>query len=223
MSYPADQTWVLFIAGEYGHLPDQLVRHQSSSSLSMYHIDDVVSVTGIPPAGLVPGSSLVRIESRSPIPLQYEPDKSPLVIFSGVTQHLHYTDTIQNRDLNLRSRAELGPSPSTRAVLIPIGKSSDWWQLPQDQRYNHFQTRAERPGHTAIGIRYVDRVFRKLYHSRYVSDEAPYDFLTYFEFDDIHRDDFRTLLGELRDRDSNPEWVYVCLEYEVWMTKAGYV
>lgn len=220
MTYTTEKTWVQFIAGEGGRLQDQSARHKSSASnLVIYQIDDVVSVTGMPPTGLVPGLGMIRIESSTPISLPDERDNSPVVTFSGMTQHLHYTDAVQKKELADRSRAELGPSPITRAVLIPIGKSSDWWRLPQDQRYNYFQTRADRPGHTAIGVRYVDRVFRKLYHSRYMNPEAPYDFLTYFEFDDAHRDDFKSLVGELRDRDRNPEWTYVSFEYEIWMTK----
>ena len=74
-------------------------------------------------------------------------------------------------------------------------------------------------GHTAIGIRYVDRVFRKLYHSRYTDPPTPYDFLTYFEFNRSDQASFHMLLNELRDTGRNPEWSYVELEYEIWMTK----
>ncbi len=142
-------------------------------------------------------------------------------MFHGVTQPLHYASAVQSRELDTRSRAEFEPSNKTTAVLIPIGKSQDWWQLAQDRRQAHFQTNEEYQGHTAIGIRYVDRVFRKLYHSRYTSPLTPYDFLTYFEFNSAHQDAFERLLSELRDTARNPEWAYVKLEYEIWMTKIG--
>jgi hypothetical protein len=221
---PAEQTWVLFIASENGRLLHQIIEHCYGSRLSQYRIDDLTTVSGTPPAGLAPGLSLIRLENDMPISLteaSLSNGEASLIIFHGVTQHLHYTSASQSQELAARSRPEVAPSPETRAVLIPIGRSRDWWQLPQDRREAHFQTREAQLGHTAIGVRYVDRVFRKLYHSRYLSPPAPYDFLTYFEFNSAHQDDFKRLLGELRDTAHNPEWAYVALEYEIWLTKIG--
>jgi chlorite dismutase len=141
-------------------------------------------------------------------------------MFRGVTQHLQYTTGLQRQELDRHSRSELPPSEKTIAVLIPIGKSGEWWELAQDQRQGYFQ-KAVKEGHTAIGLRYADHVFRKLYHSRYVDPTANYDFLTYFEFYDKYADDFRKLLVELRDATRNPEWNYVRLEFEIWMNKVA--
>lgn len=127
----------------------------------------------------------------------------------------------QRKELDRHSISELEPSNQTIAVLIPIGKSEEWWKLAQDQRSVYFQKTHAHEGHTAFGLKYVDRVFRKLYHSRYLSATLGYDFLTYFEFSDVYEKDFRTLLAELRDTSSNPEWAYVSHEFEIWMTKIG--
>ncbi|MBI1876822.1 MAG: chlorite dismutase family protein [Chloroflexi bacterium] len=219
-----DQTWVLFIASENERLLHQIIEHRRGSRFSQYRINDLIPVIGTPPIGLASGYNLVRLESDTPVPLAEEAwssDKAPLIVFRGVTQHLHYTSASQSQELKARSRLEFEPSSETQAVLIPIGKSPDWWQLPQDRREAHFQVRTAQPGHTAIGIRYVDRVFRKLYHSRYLNPLAPYDFLTYFEFSRAHQDDFKRLLAELRDTAHHPEWMYVALEYEIWLNKIG--
>ncbi|MCI0527653.1 MAG: hypothetical protein L0Y56_09445, partial [Nitrospira sp.] len=64
-------------------------------------------------------------------------------------------------------------------------------------------------------------IFRKLYHCRYLDPMIPYDFLTYFEFEEQHEKQFRMLSSELRDLRKNPEWYYVQHEYEIWMTKIG--
>ena len=144
-----------------------------------------------------------------------------MVQYHGVTQHLQYTSNAQRQKLDERSISELEPSGDTTAVLIPIGKSEAWWKLAQDQRQAHFQRTNTHEGHTAIALKYADRVFRKLYHSRYLNAALNYDFLTYFEFKDAHEEDFRTLLAELRDTGGNPEWAYVDLEFEIWMTKIG--
>lgn len=165
---------------------------------------------------------MIRIESSGPIELREEAQSTiPIVAFRGMTQHLHYTSEAQRKELDASSHSEFEPSNDTIAVLIPIGKSLQWWELAQDRRQTHFQVGVEHEGHTAIGAPYVDRVFRKLYHSRYISPLTPYDFLTYFEFRRTHKDDFKMLLTELRDVARNPEWAYVEQEYEVWMTKIG--
>ena len=214
--------WVLFVASSDERLLRKIYRRQSVQS-NQYRINDIISVAGDKPVELVPGWGLVRIESSTPIQFASEELSSdvPFIIFSGVTQHLHYTSVTQRRELDASSHAEFDPSNETTAVLIPIGKSQDWWQLAQDHRQVHFQTSDQYRGHTAIGLRYVDRVFRKLYHSRYAHPPMPYDFLTYFEFNSSHTADFKTLLHELRDTEHNPEWMHVELEYEIWMTKIG--
>ena len=125
----------------------------------------------------------------------------------GVVQHLHYTTLEERTDLTARSRTELAPGAT--AVLIPIRKSPEWWALAHDQRGAHFHQH-----HTPIGAPYVERIFRKLYHSRYLG--SPYDFLTYFEFPPEDADYFRQLLADLR---ATEEWKYVEHQHEVWMTK----
>ncbi|MEP6963827.1 MAG: chlorite dismutase family protein, partial [Acidobacteriota bacterium] len=111
-----------------------------------------------------------------------------------------------------RSRTELTPGDTT-AVLIPIRKSAQWWQMAHDERGHHFHGEA---GHTAIGAPYADKIFRKLYHARYLGSR--FDFLTYFEFPAAEEAAFRALLGELR---ATPEWAYVEEEIEVWMRKVS--
>ena len=144
------------------------------------------------------GSTMYRIESET----LFEAG------LRGVVQHLHYTTLEERTDLTARSRAELAPGAT--AVLIPIRKSAAWWALAHDQRGEHFHRR-----HTPIGAPYVERIFRKLYHARYLG--SPYDFLTYFEFPPEEADYFRRLLAELR---ATPEWQdHVEHEHEVWLTK----
>ena len=143
------------------------------------------------------GSTMFRVESET----LFEAG------LRGVVQHLHYTTLPERTDLTARSRSELAPGAT--AVLIPIRKSADWWALAHDQRGEHFHKH-----HTPIGSPYVERIFRKLYHSRYLGSD--YDFLTYFEFPPEDADYFRQLLSELRATD---EWKYVEHEQEIWMTK----
>ena len=215
------RTWVHFLAGVDEAMLGPLTTGRGGR-LSRYRVQEVVPVEGEAPANLAQGWSVVRIETSVPISLPEEsssPGGFSVIQFHGVTQHLQYTSDAQRQELDGRSISELEPSDHTSAVLIPIGKSEEWWKLAQDQRQAHFQKTGAREGHTAIGVKYVDRVFRKLYHSRYLNAGLSYDFLTYFEFKDAYEKDFRTLLTELRDTEDNPEWTYVDLEFEMWMTK----
>jgi len=203
------------------NLLDRIVQRQNGR-LNWYRVDTVNCVVGQRPTDLDQGWGMVRIENNGPIGTGEEARfTSPTVAFRGMTQQLHYTSETQRRELDARSHQEFEPSNDTVAVLIPIGKSQEWWRLAQDGRQAHFQNRLEHEGHIAIGARFVDRVFRKLYHSRRVKPLTPYDFLTYFEFSRAHKADFKMLLAELRDVSRNPEWNYVTLEYEIWMTKIG--
>ncbi len=216
------QTWATFIASRDTNILQQITWRQNCR-LNQYRIHDIVRVAGEVPEELGPSGGMVRIESDTSIQLAEEsnPAEVPIIAFHGVTQHLHYTTEVQRAELDARSHAEFEPSDETTAVLIPIGKSPQWWQLAQDSRQSYFGKAETYEGHTAIGLRYVDRVFRKLYHSRYAGRPLAYDFLTYFEFQSMHKDDFRILLNELRDTERNPEWAYTQLEYEIWMTKIG--
>ena len=215
--FSGSRVWAYFIAN---HTREELDRFTANPNdrLNRYQVLDVVRVRGEVPYNLGKGWVMVRVESIREMVSHL--GNTPSIIFRGVTQELQYTTAAQRQELDRHSRSELPPSENTIAVLIPIGKSGEWWDLAQDQRQAYFQ-KAVKEGHTAIGLRYVDRVFRKLYHSRYVDPTANYDFLTYFEFYDQYADDFRKLLMELRDATRNPEWNYVNLEYEIWMNKVA--
>lgn len=188
-------------------------------SLTVYRVDKVVAVRGKPGVKLDLGAILVRVETASKLPLLSEP-KPAALLFQGVPQHLQYTTGAQRADLNKRSRAEVPPGKDTVVVVIPIRKSAAWWALPHDERLAHFQKKGDKIGHTAIGAKYVERIYRKLYHTRYAVETTDHDFITYFEFERAHTDDFKSLLTQLRDPQQNPEWNFVDREYEIWMTKS---
>lgn len=212
------RTWVYFLACTKETMLRQLTTG-FTGHLNFYRIKEINPVRGEVPADLARCLNVVRIEAS--MPLEKEslfPASTPIIQFQGVTQHLQYTSDAQQQELNRCFIPELEPSDHTTAVLIPIGKSEEWWKLAHDRRQAHFQKTDGSEGHTEIGLKYVDRIFRKLYHSRYLNPVPSYDFLTYFEFGDVYEKDFRSLLAELRD---TKEWTFVNLEFELWMTKRG--
>jgi chlorite dismutase len=101
----------------------------------------------------------------------------------------------------------LNRSEAFCAVLIPIKKSDQWWEMPQDERRAIFE---EESHHTAVGLEYLPGVARRLLHCRDIGE--PFDFLTWFEFAPEHTKAFDELLLRMR---ASKEWEYVEREVEV--------
>jgi hypothetical protein len=216
MAQESAWTWGYFFAAQDKEALQALAGGRKAS-LTAYQVEQVVPVRGKPGVSIAVGSLLLRMETATRLPLTEAKAKG--LLFHGLPQHLHYTSGAQRADLNKRSRAELPPGKDTVAVIIPIRKTAVWWGMPVDERMAYFQKRGEKLGHTAIGAKYVERIYRRLYHTRYAVETPAHDFITYFEFERKHTDDFRTLLAQLRDPHQNPEWEFVDREYEIWMTK----
>lgn len=177
-----------------------------SSTLDSYRITDVRAVRGEPLAGLSVGAPLFRVQSTVELP-------SGAGDLVGVTQHLGYTRAAERAEL---ATTEV-PGAGAICVLIPMTKSSTWWQLAHDERDAIFRG-SGRPGHVNVGLPFARVISRTLYHSRPVPG-ASFDFLTYFEFLPERRGEFLELLRGLRDEARNPEWSYVERECEVWLSR----
>ena len=218
---PSVPAWGTFFLGENENWIRRRIQKRIKPH-ACYQVELIVPVKGKALEGPVAGWNLFRLESAEPFGFPLKSQSHPKVrVLQGVTKHLFYTSRHERRTLLQRSCAEPVFSGQTLAVLIPISKSPRWWQMAQDERQSYFQTQAGKEGHTAIGLRYADKIFRKLYHCRYSDAAAPYDFLTYFEFHRSHTGDFRRLVDELRDPRRNPEWNYVASEFEIWLNRTG--
>ncbi|MEA5466695.1 chlorite dismutase family protein [Leptothoe sp. PORK10 BA2] len=101
----------------------------------------------------------------------------------------------------------LNRSEAVSAVLIPIKKSAQWWEMAQDERRAIFE---EESHHTAVGLEYLPGVARRLLHCRDLGEQ--FDFLTWFEFAPEHTEAFDELLVRMR---ASKEWDYVEREVEV--------
>ncbi len=194
------RVWARFLPEAELHGRALPVQHR----LTRYRVHELVSICGESALELVPGSIFVRVESPSELTSGGE--------LAGVTQHIVYTSAEQRQKLAAVSASESGPC----AVLIPIKKSDAWWSLAQDERYARFHGLPSARGHYDVGSAYAARIFRRLYHARYLPGSI-WDFLTYFEFPEHEAPAFRALLAELRDPAQNPEWKYVERELEIWL------
>jgi hypothetical protein len=207
------------IWGTFGFSPARPA--DGAEAADHYRVDAVVAVRGDGIAAIASGWHMTRT-ARPDDGIDVNVDGA--FSLTGTTQQLLYTDGAQQAELARVSHTGAGNGPGTVAVLIPITKSEAWWALPLEARAAPFRVDASAakpttvPGHTAIGAGYANRIFRRLYHARYLPG-ASWDFLTYFE---MRREDvpaFRELLGKLRDPALNPEWTHVAREVEIWTTR----
>jgi|TARA_B110000263_G_scaffold194382_1_gene172620 chlorite dismutase len=138
----------------------------------------------------------------------------------AVTRQLNYTDaaTLQRLQKNAPKRGTGTEQPNT--VVFPLSKTSAWWALTQEKRQSYFYENSTQFGkdhlsHNGVGFKYINRIFRKLYHSRFI--DPGQDFMTYFEFSDADAEGFDALLAGLRDdKRLNREWIYVEEKPIVW-------
>lgn len=131
----------------------------------------------------------------------------------GVTSHERYV-TRAERDKLTAVQADLGRAEATAAAFIPIRKSAAWWALTQDERRAIFE---DTSAHIRIGLDYLPAVARRLHHCRDLTENAPFDFLTWFEFTPGDTVVFDEMLHRLRETD---EWRYVEREVDVRLRKA---
>ena len=136
----------------------------------------------------------------------------PLWVLRGITSNERYVEREEKQALVARQQG-LGRPTSTCAALIPIRKSAAWWALTQDERRQVFEAQSR---HIQIGMNYLPAVARRLHHCRDLSENEPFDFLTWFEYEPGSEADFSRMLVELR---ATPEWRYVDREIEIRLTR----
>ena len=126
----------------------------------------------------------------------------------GVTSHDRYVTRDEKQRL-AASQPHIGRDEATAAAFIPIRKSAAWWALAQDERRAIFE---ESSRHVRIGLDYLPAVARRLHQCRDLAEDAPFDFLTWFEFTPADAVAFDELLHRLRE---TPEWRFVEREVEL--------
>jgi hypothetical protein len=130
----------------------------------------------------------------------------------GTTSNVRYALRAEADQLAVVQEG-LGRPQATCAALIPIRKSSDWWDLAQDERRAVME---EQSRHIGIGMEYLPAISRRLYHCRDLGE--PFDFLTWFEYAPEDSDRFEDLVNRLR---ATQEWRYVEREVDIRLTRAG--
>ncbi|MBB3354148.1 chlorite dismutase [Rhizobium lentis] len=133
-------------------------------------------------------------------------------ILRGVATNDRYTTRDEKTSL-LERQAPIGRPEATRAALILLKKTPDWWAMTQDERRSVFE---EQSHHIAIGLRYLPAVARRLLHCRDLETAAPFDFLGFLDFAPADEPAFDDMLGQLR---STKEWSFMEREIDIRLVK----
>jgi len=133
-------------------------------------------------------------------------------VLRGITSNERYV-VREERNQIVAKQLGLGRPEATCAALIAIRKNEAWWALTQDERLNIFK---DRSNHTKIGLQSFPELARRLHHCRDLSENEPFDFLTWFEYAPSQEAAFNKLVAELR---AIEEWKYVEREVDIRLVR----
>ena len=170
----------------------------------LWRVAEMKGIVGEP----LPAVRRLEIASSSEIPS----DPHAAWVLRGITSNERYV-VREERSQLVAKQLGLGRPEATCAALIPIRKNVAWWTLTQDQRQSVFE---ERSNHAKIGLQYFPTLARRLHHCRDLSENEPFDFLTWFEYAPAHEATFNKVVAELRATD---EWNYVEREVDIRLVR----
>lgn len=133
-------------------------------------------------------------------------------VLRGVTSNERYV-TREEKSVLVARQAALGRPEATHAALIPIGKNAKWWSLTQEERRAIFE---EQSHHNQIGLKYLPAIARRLHHCRDLTESAPFDFITLFDYAKADASAFEDLVSALR---LTEEWKYVEREVDIRLVR----
>lgn len=129
---------------------------------------------------------------------------------NGVISNVRYVEKAERAELVSRQEG-LGRAAATYGALLPIKKSTAWWELSQDERRDIFEAKSK---HIEANMKYLPAIARQLYHSRDLGEE--FDFLTWFEFRPEHANLFDEMIQAFRQ---TLEWSFVEREIDLRLMK----
>ena len=156
----------------------------------------------------LPAARRLEIASGPEIP----PDPQAAWVLRGITSNERYV-VREERSQIVAKLLGLGRPEATCAALISIRKNAAWWALTQEERLGIFK---EQSHHTKIGLRHFPELARRLHHCRDLSENEPFDFLTWFEYEPAQEAAFNKLVAELR---AIEEWKYVEREVDIRLVR----
>lgn len=175
----------------------------------LWRVTSMEAIVGEP----LPAAKKLDIVSGADIP--FDPnaaDPQMAWVLRGITSNERYVDRGE-KDQIVAKLLDLGRAEASCGALIPIRKSEAWWMLTQDERMDIFKAQSH---HTQIGLQHFPELARRLHHCRDLSENEPFDFLTWFEYAPDEGAAFNKLLAALR---ATPEWKYVEREVDIRLVR----
>lgn len=133
-------------------------------------------------------------------------------VLRGITSNERYVVREERTEI-VAQQLGLGHPEATCAALIALRKNEAWWTLTQDERLSIFK---EQSHHARIGLQSFPTLPRRLHHCRDLSENEPFDFLTWFEYPPSQEAAFNNLVAELR---AIEEWKYVEREIDIRLVR----
>ena len=150
-------------------------------------------------------------------------DAAGVVSLEGAEHTPRYSSPEMLDFANRRAAARRPGRQATQAIIVPLSKTTRWWEMPALERQSYFYPHVDResgcevPGHATAAEAGIPSIFRRLYHNPNGYQRAgEYDFITYFECEEQHLETFARIHQALRDTSQNPEWRFV-REGPMWM------
>jgi hypothetical protein len=143
-------------------------------------------------------------------------DTSEIITVEGAARNPRYSSAEMVNYSNRNAPPRRSGRLSRNAIIIPIRKTSEWWQKSTLERHSYFYPHVDHAsaspvkGHALAAEKGIGSLFRRVYHNpEGYQRENEFDFLTYFECDDEALPVFESVMNALRDFHQNPEWRYV--------------
>ena len=133
-------------------------------------------------------------------------------VLHGITSNERYVDREERKQI-VAKLPNPGRPEATCAALISIRKNEAWWALTQEERLSIFKAQSH---HTKIGLQLYPTLARRLHHCRDLSEDEPFDFLTWFEYEPAQEAAFNKLVANLR---AIEEWKYVEREIDIRLVR----
>lgn len=157
----------------------------------------------------LPAAKRLDIAAQAHIPS----DPQAAWVLRGIASNDRYAVTEEEKKQIVAKQLDLGRPEATCAALIPLRKNAAWWALTQAERQHVFEIQSK---HAKLGLQYFPTLARRLHHCRDLSENEPFDFLTWFEYAPADETAFNHLLAELR---ATTEWQYVDREVDIRLVR----
>ncbi len=152
-------------------------------------------------------------------------DSAEVIALEGAMRTPRYSSPEMVHYANKGAPPRRSGRASRNAIIVPIRKTAEWWEMSPLERHAYFYPHVDQAGacpvkgHAMAAEKGIPALFRRVYHNP-DGYQRPneFDFVTYFECDDEALPVFDGVLQSLRAVDENPEWRYV-QEGPIWRGK----